>query len=221
MLSRQAKAAYYATMGPFMWLNAKVYRLARAPMSGTVRVHLGPGQAKYLPGWINIDANMFTGKVDVWADLRNQLPFRDNSVSAVYSHHMIEHLPDLATHFRDVFRCLKPGGVYRVGGPHGENAMRKYLDGDKSWFGDYPDKRRSIGGKLENFIFCRQEHLTILTSSFLEELMIDAGFEEVREQTVMRKTEYPKLFADVLAGEYEGPPEMPHTLMMECRKPLS
>jgi predicted SAM-dependent methyltransferase len=109
MMSRSVKAAFYAVAGPLMRGNVMLYRRFRAPKSGVVRVHLGPGQKNYIPGWINIDANIFTGKCDVWADLRNPLPFDSGTVDAAYSHHMIEHLPDMLVHFRDVFRCLKPG----------------------------------------------------------------------------------------------------------------
>ena len=129
MMSRKAKIAYYVLAGPLMRGNAILFRYFRAPKCGMIKVHLGPGQNKYIPGWINIDANMFTGKCDVWADLRNPLPFDSGTVDAMYSHHMVEHLPDLALHFRDVFRCLKPGGVYRVGGPNGDNAISKFIEG--------------------------------------------------------------------------------------------
>src|SRR5687767_3898270 len=130
MLSRTAKAAFYAAAGPLMLANGSIYRALFAPRAGAAKVHLGPGQKGYLRGWINVDANMFTAKCDVWADLRNKLPFRSNSLDAIYSHHMIEHLPQLRFHFQEMFRCLKPGGVFRVGGPNAESGMRKYLAGD-------------------------------------------------------------------------------------------
>src|ERR1035438_3993375 len=88
MLSRSVKAAFYACFSPIMRVNSFCYRHLRAPRSGVVKVNLGPGQNNYLPGWINVDANMFTGKCDVWADLRFKLPFRDASVDVVYSHHV-------------------------------------------------------------------------------------------------------------------------------------
>jgi predicted SAM-dependent methyltransferase len=104
--------------------------VARVPESGHVRVQLGPGQRHYLDGWINVDANMFTAKCDVWSDISGKLPFRDESIDAIYSHHVIEHLPDLPTHFRELHRVLKPGGVIRVGGPNGDAAMREYVAGN-------------------------------------------------------------------------------------------
>src|SRR5258705_179112 len=134
MLPRRVKAAYYVAAGPVMRLNAFLYRNLRAPRNGTVRAHLGPGQRNYLEGWINVDANRFTARCDVWADLRNKLPFRTNTVDAVYSHHMIEHLPDelLEFHFREVFRCLRPGGAFRIGGPNADSATQKFLEGDRA-----------------------------------------------------------------------------------------
>lgn len=220
MMSRTAKAAFYAAAGPLMLANGALYRALRAPRTGVVKVHLGPGQKGYIAGWLNVDANIFTAKCDVWADLRNKLPFRDDSVDAIYSHHMIEHLPHLQDHFQQMYRCLKPGGVFRVGGPNADTGMRKYLEGDSAWFGDFPDKRSSIGGRLENFLFCRQEHLTILTPSFLEELARDAGFVNVSVCAPVTQTNYPKAFGpEVLGSEYESTPETPHTLIIEAQKP--
>jgi SAM-dependent methyltransferase len=223
MLTRQAKAAFYLAAGPLMRLNGLVYRMFRAP--GTqeehlVKVQLGPGQRSYLDGWINVDANMFTAKCDVWSDISRHLPFRDESVDAIYSHHVIEHLPDLPAHFREMHRVMKPGGVIRVGGPNGDSAMREYLAGNAAWFSDFPDNRASIGGRFENFIFCRQEHLTILTPSYLQEIASNAGFGNVRVVKPILETGSPSFFdSQVMANEWESTPESPHTLLIEARKP--
>ena len=215
MLSRNAKALFYASTGPFMKLNGYLYRKFRAPKNN-ICVHLGPGQKNYIDGWINVDANMFTGKCDVWADLRNKLPFHDNSAKAIYSHHMVEHLPNLHFHFQEVYRCLKPGGVYRVGGPNGDEAIKKFIENDFDWFGDFPDSRTSIGGRFENFIFCRQEHLTILTESYLKEIMENVGFKNIRK--CMPVTESNIQFKECMDYEYEKTPDSPHTLLLEGEK---
>lgn len=218
MLSRTAKAAYFATAAPLMRVNGIVYRMSRAPKTGG-RAHLGPGRKRYLENWINVDANMFTGKCDVWTDLRYGLPFRGNSLKAAYSHHVIEHLPDLRRHFEDVFRCLQVGGVYRVGGPNGDSAIRKFVENDHHWFSHFPVDRRSIGGRFENFIFCAGEHLTILTESFLSELLEDAGFVDIRQRKPISDTGYPDLFGDAITQEHESDMDCPHTLLMEAVKP--
>lgn len=219
MMSRAAKAAFYAAAGPLMKANGWMYRACRCPSRGIAYVHLGPGQRNYIPGWINVDANMFTGKCDVWADLRNPLPFRTDSIDAFYSHHVIEHLPDVRQHLSEVFRCLKPGGTYRVAGPNGDSAIAKFVANDAAWFGDYPDKRRSIGGKFENFIFVRQEHLTVLTHSYLRELMEDVGYQDIHLRKPVVETGRPDLFAACVEKESESDFEWPHTLVIEATKP--
>ena len=105
MLSRSGKALFYSIAGPVMTINGSLYRLFRAPSRGTRKVQLGPGQKNYLDGWINVDANMFTAKCDVWADIRNKLPFKNDTIDILYSHHVIEHLPDLYFHFQEMYRC--------------------------------------------------------------------------------------------------------------------
>jgi predicted SAM-dependent methyltransferase len=222
MLPRALKATYFALAGPAMVASGAVYRRLLAPRSGVVRVHLGPGQANYLPGWINVDANLITGKVDVWSDLRRALPFRDATVDQFYSHHVIEHLPDsvLPFHFAEMARCLKPGGAIRIGGPNGDEAIKKFVEGDAGWFVDWPDKRRSIGGRFANFILCRGEHLTILTESYVRELLEDAAFVDITRRAPGLDTGYPDIVdSRVLALEQESTPEAPHTLLLEARKP--
>src|SRR5439155_1368995 len=74
MIRRGLKSTYYTCAGGLMRANGFLYRRFRAPDGGNghvVKVHLGPGQKNYIPGWINVDANVLTAKIDVWADLRN------------------------------------------------------------------------------------------------------------------------------------------------------
>jgi predicted SAM-dependent methyltransferase len=192
--------------------------------AGRVRVHLGPGQKKYLKGWINVDANFLTAKCDIWADLRDPLPFPDGSVDAFYSSHVIEHLPDhlLPFHFEEMHRCLKPGGCIRVGGPNGDAAIRQYLAGDIQWFSDFPDKRVSVGGRLANFILCRGEHLSILTPSYIFEIAFGQGFDSLRCCRPETETNYPQIFDElVLQSEWGDCPTAPHTLVVEAEKPQS
>jgi predicted SAM-dependent methyltransferase len=222
MISRTSKELFYTIAGPVMKLNGALYKKFRAPTSGAVKVHLGPGQGNYLPGWINVDANMFTAKCDVWADFRSGLPFKSNTVDVIYSHHVIEHLQDsqLQFHFNEMFRCLKPGGVFRIAGPSGDGAVKKFQEGDLAWFSDFPDKRQSLGGRFANFILCRGEHMTILTFSWLEELARSAGFPELFLCAPIVKTNFSNLIGkDVLSKEWESTPDCPHTIVVESQKP--
>lgn len=218
MLPRYVKASYYALFSPAMRLNA--WRCRQFPGDRNhAKAQLGPGQENYLDDWINVDANIVSSKPDIWADIRYKLPFPDASLDAIYSHHVIEHLPNLDQHFHDMFRCLKPDGLLRVGGPHGDNAIIAMQQERLEWFSDWPTKRRSAGGRFENFIFCKGEHLTILTESFLRELCDDAGFVEVRS-VGPGETEHPDTFDQALLDSEPLKDEsLPQTLLIEARRP--
>ncbi len=221
MISQGLKRVYYTLLGCPMWMNGCIYRNFRAPRSGLVKVHLGPGQRNYREGWINVDANLLSAKFDVWSNVLHGLPFRDGTVDVFYSHHVIEHLPDcdLPSHFREMYRCLKPGGAIRVGGPNGDSAARKLLEGDADWFGDFPDNRQSVGGRFANFILCRAEHLTILTETYLDEIATGAGFTDVRACRPGTETRFPDVIdPTLLAMEDQDHGDLPHTLLVEAVK---
>ena len=220
MLDHPYKSLYFALLHYPMRANALRHRLLPSQVRAA-KVHLGPGQGKYLNGWTNVDANFVTAKIDIWADISAKLPFRTETVEAFYSHHVIEHLPDrlLPFHFSEMFRSLKPGGVIRVGGPNADMAIKKFEEDDLDWFSDFPDQRRSIGGRFANFILCRGDHLTILTSSYLRELAEDAGFDQISFCKPAQVTQFPSVFdEEVLSREWESTPDFPHTLLMEARK---
>jgi SAM-dependent methyltransferase len=73
-------------------------------------------------------------------DLRNGIPFPDNTVDAVYHSHLLEHIDrhisrdsqdlknDPAIEFvKECRRVLRPGGILRVVVPNFEELCRKYL----------------------------------------------------------------------------------------------
>jgi predicted SAM-dependent methyltransferase len=205
-----------------MRLNGWFYKNFQCPKEG-LKVHLGPGTGNYLEGWVNVDANFITAKIDVWANMLDPLPFRDESVDLFYSHHVIEHLPDshLPSHFQGMFNALRRGGGIRIGVPHLGNACRKYIESSHDWFTDFPDTRNSIGGRFTNFIFCRGEHLTALDESYLTELAEQAGFRDIRFCIPTKETCLAELgiSAEILSKEWETDFDCPHTVILEARKP--
>jgi predicted SAM-dependent methyltransferase len=219
MIPRRLRVTYFRLFRGPMRINGLVYRYLRQPAQ-PISVHLGPGRhaIRQLRGWVSLDANIVTARPDVWANMLDPLPFRNDSVLRFYSYHVIEHLPDdrLPGLFKELFRCLVPGGGIRIGGPHAENSARKLLERDVKWFSDFPDKRASIGGRFANFLLCRNEHTALLTPSYLEELASDAGFEQIAFPLVTQES---KIAPDILAGEDESDLICPHTVIVEARKP--
>ncbi len=67
-----------------------------------------------MPGAIGLDITPLPG-VDVVLDLDNApLPFPDNTFEAVYAHHVLEHLRNLAAVLGELHRVCRPGAVIDV-----------------------------------------------------------------------------------------------------------
>lgn len=102
--------------------------------SKQLKLHLGSGDV-IKAGWINID---ISPAADISLDLREPLPFADNSCVFVYSEHFLEHLayPQPAiTFLSECFRVLEPGGTLSIGVPDTEWPLMEYAGvQDKGYF---------------------------------------------------------------------------------------
>lgn len=96
-----------------------------------VMLNVGSG-TDYKIGWINIDNNTDNNieKLDLNWDLRNPLPFEDNSVDFIFNEHFIEHLTveESRQSLKDLRRVLRVGGVMRIAMPDLEAAVEIYQD---------------------------------------------------------------------------------------------
>lgn len=130
--------------------KASVKKAERFSSSTKHRLNLacGPNRKE---GWINID---LTDGVDLQLDLREILPFRDDSVEVIYSEHFFEHLnyPSFADSnafggvelsgyrsevlffLRESYRVLVPGGLFSVGVPDAEQGLIAYANRDEQAF---------------------------------------------------------------------------------------
>jgi len=145
-------------------------------------LHIGCG-GKYLPGFVNIDANPRL-RLDMWLDVRNGLPFRDNSVDSIYSTHMMEHFyaDELQRVLRECHRVLRPQGGIRIIVPSLASAFKAYTQGRLDWFpSHFPRRFDTLGGRFANFIFCDGQHRTAFDFDHIAELLTGAGFAHVQE----------------------------------------
>jgi predicted SAM-dependent methyltransferase len=96
-----------------------------------IMLNLGCG-TDYKKGWVNIDNNSDNNieKLDLNWDLRNPLPFEENSVDYIFNEHFIEHLTveEGQVAIKDMMRVLKPGGVLRIATPDLEVTVDKYIN---------------------------------------------------------------------------------------------
>jgi prepilin-type processing-associated H-X9-DG protein len=200
---------------PNYWARKCFY--AMRPLNGRpLNLHLGCGE-KYLPGFVNIDANP-RQKIDLWLDVRCGLPFATGSARSVYSTHMIEHLyPDeLEKLLVECARVLQPSGGIRLIVPSLRNAILAYQQNRHDWFYDsFPRHFDSLGGRFANFVFCDGQHRTAFDFGHLDEVLRKSGFREVEESAEHRSRLYG---AQVPAFEPEGASELPHSLYVEAFK---
>jgi predicted SAM-dependent methyltransferase len=104
------------------------------PPTGTARelkLNIGCGDNPK-SGWINID--LLSPRGDLALDMREPLPFADNSVAIVYSEHFFEHLDypgDAQRFLKECRRVLKPGGVFSVGVPDTQWPLEAYTGPDE------------------------------------------------------------------------------------------
>ncbi|MDA2918665.1 methyltransferase domain-containing protein [Desulfobacterota bacterium AH_259_B03_O07] len=77
-------------------------------------------------------------------DVRKPIPFQDNSLSAIYASHLLEHLYlEEAKHLlKECFRTLQPGGVLRMVVPDLRAIVLEYM-GEKP-FGDSSEGMEAI-----------------------------------------------------------------------------
>lgn len=179
MKSQRLKDFYYASIGRLSILSFywhKIFHNANF-RDGYVNIGCGP---KYVSGMINVDGNIFRRK-DIWLDVTLGLPFSDNSVQGIYASHIIEHfsVSEVRKLFLEFYRILKQGGAVRLIVPSLEYAIQAYQEGNVSKLSEWPDRYNSIGGRFNNFLLCRNQHLTIFDFGFLEELLQEAGFSRV------------------------------------------
>jgi len=116
-----------------------VRRSRRAAAAGLVRLNLGCGRTP-LPRWTNVD---LAGRndADLVLDVRRPLPFASDSVEAIFSEHLVEHLTydDATFLLSECARVLRPEGVIRIVAPDFGRYARAYVTGD----GDFLDTARA------------------------------------------------------------------------------
>ena len=215
MLPRRTKAFFYVAAGPLMRANGALYRAFLAPRDGIVKVQLGPGQKNYLP---RLDQRR---REHVHREVRRlgryevpaPVPRCDGRRLLLAPRHRAPARPGVslsrALPLLEAGRGLPDRRTQRR---HGDQEIRR---GRRRLVHRFSRRRRSVGGRFENFIFCRQEHLTILTLFVAARarnrcrLSWRSSHASPAATPAIRNTSTPA----VLALEPETTPECPHTLI--------
>ena len=202
------------------WLNVllpwRLLRYRRFLRQPHKKLHLGCG-SKLFSGWINIDMNP---KGDFTLDLREGLPFADNSVERIYTEHSLEHFyreHDGPFLLRECLRVIEPGGWIRITVPDAQIFLDFYQDKlDPQTAETIARTHRSFGGTrldVVNKAFrWKHQHLYMYDAQTLAALLEEIGFTEI-EHREFRTTPIEE-FRDL---DLES--RRVETLYMEARKP--
>ena len=156
--------------------------LARSPL----KLDLGGGYRSGSNGWINVDTSP---QADFYWHLGEPLPLPDDSVDALYSSHLLEHLTFAQTQhlLAECARVLKPGHEISVCVPNARLFIEHYMGTRDlpqdffAWKGAYNNTTRI---DAVNYIaYLAGEHTYMFDQENLEFVLRSAGFADVRART--------------------------------------
>jgi predicted SAM-dependent methyltransferase len=148
-----------------------------------LRIEIGSGPVRGRTGLITLDLH---SESDIPWDLRYPFPFPDNSVSLIYSSHVMEHFyyHDLLALLKNCLRVLRRGGVYSACVPDASVYVRSYLETnalDASYLAHRPsvisDKRMDV---INYIAYMGKEHRYMFDEENLVHVLSTAGFAGVR-----------------------------------------
>lgn len=141
---------------------------------GEILINIGCGSKKY-PGFINVDA-VKAPHVDYVTDNLANMPFGDNYADLVYMCHVLEHvrMNDLMNVIKEMWRMLKPGGIFRVSVPGFDELVAFYNAHGKNMDSIL---LQLMGGQNHEYNF----HYSVFNKERLLYLLKQAGFSIVRE----------------------------------------
>jgi SAM-dependent methyltransferase len=150
--------AYRSTTQALDRAEAVVWRLAVMATYETAPFYLNVGGGYFArKNWRVLDVHSrqypyLRALLDYELDLLEQRawPIADASVDLVYCSHCLEHLTDACASlvFSEVFRVLKPGGIFRLTAPDIDLAYRAYAADDHAFFAALRRDERSVEATL-------------------------------------------------------------------------
>lgn len=126
---RQLKKILNIWYKPVLITKTKL-KIAKIVNNEKVYLEIGAGPKKGENGWTTLDIDH---NCDLFWDLREGIPFPDNSIDEIYTSHTFEHIPfeNLKNLIRECYRCLKPSGKLSVCVPSATYYIESYINGKR------------------------------------------------------------------------------------------
>jgi predicted SAM-dependent methyltransferase len=170
----------------------KPFRVAKFKKYVPLKLNVGCGKVK-LPGWVNIDVEP---GADLVLDVRNRLPFDDNSVDLIYNEHLLEHLTyeEGGKALNEFQRCLKKGGILRIAMPDLDWMIEQYAKDFKNedWFPGPGYEFAQTKGMAINMAFHWWGHKYLYNEEDVRHQLLKAGFRQIN-RCEWNKSDYPGL----------------------------
>jgi len=170
------------TRGWLNYDNSWSVRLAKYPLVVRVLAAVGvltEGQRRFL--------SVASGGGITWANAPERIPLADDSVTVLYSSHMVEHLDrtQVRTFLQEARRVLVPGGIIRIAVPDLQKLVDEYVaEGNAESFLERTflarPRRETLLEKLGYLVVGDRHHLWMYDGPSLCRLLTAMGFREPR-----------------------------------------
>jgi len=148
-----------------------------------IKLELGSGAKKGTNGFTTVDR----GGADIYRDLRKGIPLKDNTVSVIYTSHMLEHISysQLIPFLKECRRVLKAGGHISVCVPNARNYIQAYVEkrnfrNPQSFYQPAIVDTGSWIDQLNYMAYMAGEHCYMFDEENLINTLGKAGFASVR-----------------------------------------
>lgn len=152
-----------------------------------IKIDLGSGNRQGKNGWTTVD---ICDGCDLYWNILLPLPLPDNSVSQIYSSHVLEHFyyQDTLKIIKECYRLLKPKGIFRVCVPDAKRFIEAYsfqkiseLEGREEMKNTiYFDNTNTNIDYLNYMAYMGGEHKYMFDQENLLAILKKAGFSDVK-----------------------------------------
>ena len=149
-----------------------------------IYLEIGAGNKKGKNGWVTLDLDM---KSDICWDLREGIPFPDESIHKIYSSHLFEHLyfDEGQLLLNECLRVLVKDGIFSICVPNSRPYIESYLKGnelDRSKFFNYKSAYNNTSRiDYVNYVaYMDKQHKYMFDEENLVAVLEKANFRNVR-----------------------------------------